>query len=149
MTTIPWSIQHSMLSCCMEFQMRRGFSIFLILLFSLGPLSAALQADDESRLPPCCRRHGTHHCSMSMRMAALMSQSASGGNPRVNAPATCPYFPGDAAGPASTSVAMTASPVSLLVLLAQAQSPAAGRATSRLSQIRTRTGRGPPASNFA
>jgi hypothetical protein len=34
-------------------------------------------------------------------------------------------------------------------LLALAHSPAAGRATSRLSQIRTRTGRGPPASNFA
>jgi len=127
--------------------MRRGFSIFLILFFSLGPLAATLQADDESRLPACCRRHGAHHCAMAM--AALASQSASGGKPKFTAPATCPYFPGYTAGPTSTTFALAASPVSLRGLLAQAHALAAGRAAIPLSQIRTRAGRGPPASNLS
>jgi len=80
---------------------------------------------------------------MSMRMAALMVQAASG-KPIFTAPATCPYFPGYTAAPASTTHALAASPVSLPVLLALAHSPAAGRATARLSQIRTRASRGPP-----
>ena len=35
-----------------KLQMRRGLAIFLILLFGLAPLTAALAASDESRLPP-------------------------------------------------------------------------------------------------
>jgi hypothetical protein len=130
--------------------MRRGISIFLILFFWLGPLAAMLPAsDDNSRLPPCCRRHGAHHCAMSMRMASLISQATMGGKPIFTAPLTCPYFPGYIAGPTLTIVALAASPVSLPVLLARPHSPAAGRADARLSQVRTRAGRGPPASNLA
>jgi hypothetical protein len=127
--------------------MRRGLSIFLILAFGLGPLAATLQAGSESRLPPCCRRHGAHHCAMAMRKAALMSRAASGSIPNFTAPATCPYFPGYTAASATAVHALAASPVSLPVLLAQAHSPAAGRAAARLSQIRTRAGRGPPDSS--
>ena len=112
-----------------QFQVRRGISIFLILFFWLGPLAAMLPASDgDSRLPPCCRRHGAHHCAMSMRMAALMSQATSGGKPIFTAPLTCPYFPGYLAGPTLSLVAL---------------------ANARLSQIRTRAGRGPPALNIA
>ena len=128
--------------------MRRGLSIFLILLFGLGPLAAALPASDDSRLPPCCRRHGAHHCTMSMQMAALMAQATSG-KPIFTAPSTCPYFPGYTAAPASTTHALAASRVSLQVLLALAHSPAASRAAIRLSQVRTRAGRGPPATTLA
>ena len=128
--------------------MRRSLSIFLILFFWLGPLAAILPVSDESRLPPCCRRHGAHHCAMAMRMAALMAQSASG-KPFFTAPVTCPLFPGYTAAPVSTIPALAASPVRLPVLLAQPHSPAAGRAAARLSQIRTRAGRGPPAATFA
>jgi hypothetical protein len=88
--------------------MRRGISFFLILFFWLGPLAARLAAgDDDSRRPPCCRRHGAHHCAMSMRMAALMSQATSGGNPIFTAPLTCPYFPGTRAGrgPSASNIA--------------------------------------------
>ena len=58
--------------------MRRALTIFLILNLWLGPLAAILPASDESRLPPCCRRHGAHHCAMAARMAALMDMATSG-----------------------------------------------------------------------
>jgi hypothetical protein len=129
--------------------MRRWLSIFLILFFGLGPLAAALPDDDDSRLPSCCRRNGVHHCAMSMRMAALISQSASDSAPIFTTPATCPYFPGYAPASISTIQALTATPVSLPALLAQAHSPASSRAAARLSQIRTRAGRGPPTSTLS
>jgi hypothetical protein len=106
-------------------------------------------SDDDSRLPPCCRRHGAHRCAMTSRMAALMSQAASGGKPIFTAPLTCPYFPGYIAGPTLTIAALAAPPVSMQVLLATPHLPAAGRADARISQIRTRAGRGPPASKLA
>ncbi|MGA9669376.1 MAG: hypothetical protein WBQ94_09220, partial [Terracidiphilus sp.] len=68
--------------------MRRALSTLLILFFGLGPLVATLSADDESRLPYCCRRHGDHHCAMPARAAALLLQSASveSGIPTLSAP---------------------------------------------------------------
>jgi len=128
--------------------MRRSLSIFLILFFWLGPLAAILPVSDESRLPPCCRRHGAHHCAMSMRMAAMKAQAASG-KPFFTAPATCPLFPGYTAAPVSTIPALAAYPARLPVLLAQPHSPAAGRAAARLRQVRTRAGRGPPVTILA
>jgi hypothetical protein len=123
--------------------MRRTLSIFLILNFWLGPLAAILPAGDESRLPPCCRRHGAHHCAMAMRMASMLAQAASG-KTAFTAPATCPSYPGYPAILPSTIPALAATTVSLPVLLAQPHWPAAGRAATRLSQIRTRASRGPP-----
>ena len=86
---------------------------------------------------------------MSMRIAALMSQASSGGKPIFTTPLTCPYFPGYLAGPTLTIAALAAPPISLPVLLALPHSPAASRAEARISQIRTRAGRGPPASILA
>jgi hypothetical protein len=132
-----------------EFHMRRGLSIFLILFFWLGPLAALTPGDEDSGLPACCRRHGAHHCAMAVRMAAqlaaLQAQAASGSTPVLNAPATCPLFPGLRGATATTAAALAASPVGLPVLLVQSHSPAAGRGAALLSQIRTRVGRGPPA----
>jgi drug/metabolite transporter (DMT)-like permease len=126
-------------------QMRRGFSIFLILFFCLGPLATILLGSEDASLPPCCRRHGAHHCAMAMRMAAMMAQALSGSTPVLTAPLTCPFYPGFRAGTASTTQALAASPVSLPVLLARPHTPAAGRAAARMSQVRTRASRGPPA----
>jgi hypothetical protein len=131
-----------------DFQMRRGFAIFLILLFGLGPLADALPGSEDLRLPPCCRRHGAHHCVLYMRYAAARAQAESG-KPFFSAPLTCPCCPGTLGALPSAVHALAASPASLPVLLAQAHSPAAGRAAARLSQIRTRAGRGPPAMNLA
>ena len=130
--------------------MRRGLSIFLVLVFGLGPLAAALPASEESRLPPCCRRHGSHHCAMSMHLAAMQAaQAASGGTPLVSAPSHCPLFPDSATAPTTPVHALAAAPASLPMLLARPQSPAASPAAARLSQLRTRSVRGPPASPLA
>jgi hypothetical protein len=128
--------------------MRRALPIFLILFFGLGPLAVTLSAGDESRLPYCCRRHGDHHCTMSTRTADLMLQSESN-EPAFAAPATCPYFPGYTVAPTTSVLALAAAPAGLPDLLAEPHSPAAARAAARLSQIRTRAGRGPPASTLA
>src|ERR1700723_613398 len=115
--------------------MRRALSISLILFFGFGPLAATLGASDDAGLPACCRRHGAHHCAMSMRMAAAIMDTASG-NAIFSAPATCPEFPGGAVA-TTASQAMTAESVALPVLLAQPHTPQAARAAARLSQIRT------------
>ncbi|MGO4515456.1 hypothetical protein AB4Y89_06680 [Terriglobus sp. 2YAB30_2] len=56
--------------------LRKLFSILLLVAFALPlatPLLAAMQ-DDDAHLPPCCRRHGKHRCSMGM-MAGTMGQA--------------------------------------------------------------------------
>jgi len=126
--------------------MRRALSIVLILFFGLGPLAATLSASDDLRLPSCCRRHGVHHCAMSVRPTA-MAEAAPSGKLTLSAPLTCPCFPGYAAAPTTATHALAASPVSLPILLAPTHSPAVDHAAARLSQIRTRAGRGPPASS--
>ncbi|MGD0735288.1 MAG: hypothetical protein ABR976_09085 [Terracidiphilus sp.] len=125
-------------------EMRRTFSIFLILFFGLGPLAATLHADDDSSLPACCRRHGAHHCAMS-GPAAMLAQSD--GKPILTAPSTCPYFPGYTVASSPAPLALAALPISLPALLAQPHSPITARAAARLSQLRTRAGRGPPATS--
>jgi len=129
-------------------QMRRLLSICLVLFFGIGPLAATLEAGDDARLPACCRRHGAHHCAMNLRMAAMMAETASG-KTQVTAPSTCPAFPGNAAATTSAPQALTAAAVGLPSLLAQPHAPAAARAAARISQIRTRSGRAPPASFLA
>ena len=130
-----------------ESTMSRALSIFLILLFWLGPLAAILPANAESRLPACCRRHGAHHCAMSMGMAAVMAEAAPG-RVFLVAPSTCPAFPGPTAATTSAPHALIASSVGMPALLAHPHTPVAGRAAARLSQIRTRAGRGPPSPNI-
>jgi hypothetical protein len=125
--------------------MRRFLAILLIAFFGLGPLSAGLSADDDSGLPPCCRRHGAHHCAMAMRMAAMMAKAFSGSTPVFTAPLTCPLYPGYTAATTAPPPAIAAAGVTLPVLLAQPHSPSAGRAAARVTQLRTRANRGPPA----
>lgn len=128
--------------------MRRLLSIFLVVFFSLGPLAATLEASDDARLPACCRRHGAHHCAMPAQMASMIADAASG-NAVLTAPSTCPAFPASTAVTATGPQALAASSVGLPMLLAQLHSPAACRASARLSKLRTRASRGPPASSLA
>lgn len=71
--------------------MRRLISITLLLLFSF-PVAAplfALGGDAESQLPACCRRHGKHHCMMSVEeMQALLN-----GHHFTAVRSRCPLYP--------------------------------------------------------
>ena len=73
--------------------MRRAFSIFLILLFGFGPVSAMIDGAEDANLPACCRRNGAHHCAMSVQMMAMMLHIVDP-TPSYTAPLTCPYYPG-------------------------------------------------------
>ena len=127
--------------------MRRVSSIFLILLFGLGPLSVFIDSE-EAYLPPCCRRHGAHHCAMAMEMAAMMRDAASGKMPAIGAPMACPRYPGLAAMFAVPAPALTTSAAGLHV--AQRQSGIAARncPTPAPTPACIHAGRGPPAVNF-
>ncbi len=126
--------------------MRRALSIFLALIFGLGPLAATFQVRAESRLPACCRRHGAHHCTMDAEAAINPTLASPSSSPAFNSPVRCPYFPGNSVASATPVHALAASAEGLPTLLTQAHMPAAGRAAARLSQIRTRAGRAPPSS---
>jgi hypothetical protein len=99
--------------------LRKLLSILLLVAFALPlatPLLAAMQ-DDDAHLPPCCRRHGKHRCSMGM-MAGMMgkamgeaaaamsredaaSQDAAPHHLHVAVPAVkCPYCPASVDAPA-------------------------------------------------
>jgi hypothetical protein len=44
--------------------MRRILAVSLLSMISLMLIWPLLAPDAEANLPPCCRRHGKHHCSM-------------------------------------------------------------------------------------
>jgi hypothetical protein len=131
-----------------QFQMRRLLSIFLVVSFSLGPLAATLEASNDARLPACCRRHGAHHCAMNMQTASMLAESVPG-RAVLTAPSTCPAFPASIATAAAGPQALAASSAGLPALLAQHHSPAASRASARLSNLRACLSRGPPAPRSA
>lgn len=125
--------------------MRRVLSILLVLFFGLGPLLPTLGSSDDLRLPPCCRRQGAHHCAMSARTMAMMTQ-AYGSMPTFTAPATCPLFPGSMAGPLAPARALIAAQTNLPVLPEQVHSPIARRTDVQSTPIHIRSGRAPPVS---
>ena len=73
--------------------MRRAAAIVQLLVFVLlcgAPLIHAATWSDDSGLPPCCRRHGKHHCAM--LDAYLRARHA--GKAAVSAPpGHCPCYP--------------------------------------------------------
>jgi len=109
----------------------------------LGPLAAAFQGMDESRLPACCRRDGSHHCAMDEQTAMSLMQRAQSG-PAFDAPSRCPYYPrtvARAAGPAFT----LASGAVVAADLAVQPHVAIGTHAARLQPaLRNYEGRGPP-----
>jgi len=124
--------------------MRRALSILLVVFFSLGPLSAMLQADDDSRLPACCRRHGKHRCAMNDASAVAAMLAAPGAAPVVTAPAHCPYFPGYLAESMAPITAWAPAPAALPAPQVQALAGSPVRASIRFRAVRARSSRGPP-----
>lgn len=120
--------------------MRRGFSIVLILLFGLGPLSAMIDGSEDAGLPLCCRRHGMHHCAA---MASVMTESA---DPQVafTVPQTCPYYPGPTLAVLTPSHALSVVPASFLAMQPSGMVAVSEQAAAYSVLNHTHAGRGPP-----
>jgi hypothetical protein len=84
--------------------MRRGFSIVLMLVLGLAPLSPLINGSEDVNLPVCCRRHGAHHCAMNE--GALRAMMATDRTPGFAAPQTCPAYPGPASAVVGPSPAL-------------------------------------------
>jgi len=123
--------------------MRRALAIILVVFFGLGPLTATLDASDDSRLPACCRRHGAHHCEMSDGPAARMAEAASG-TLVLAAPSHCPMYPSSDLATIAPGHALVSSPATSPFLVAQAQAPIADSSAAHMSPVRSQAGRGPP-----
>lgn len=122
--------------------MRQWLGAVLVLFFGLGPLTAVLPASDDARLPPCCRRHGAHHCAMAARMEAMMAQDTT---PGFTAPSTCPLYPGATIALLAPAYALAPAPAPLPALDAVAQAWVSGQAARIADPVRSHGGRGPPA----
>ena len=128
-------------------QMRRGFSIFLILFFGLGPLSSMIDGSEDAGLPACCRRHGAHHCAVAVQMAAMKAQIGPGSTRYFAAPITCPYFPGASAMLATPARALTAKSAIALVEIERARAFVSSHVALPSAPSRAHAGRGPPSSD--
>jgi hypothetical protein len=125
--------------------MQRGFSIFLILLLGLGPLSAIVDGSEDAGLPACCRRDGAHHCAMAMQMAAAMTRIADP-RPSFDAPLTCPNYPGPILAILSPARALAAEAPQAQTSVSRAHGILAKFEVPSSSPIRNHCGRGPPLS---
>jgi len=128
--------------------MRRGVSIFLVMLFALGPVSAALQADSEARLPACCRRLGAHRCAMADTIRARMVAATVSDRPTLSAPSHCRYYPNGSRATLSPVCSLALQGTSLSTLRDQDYSPTALTAAARMSPWRSPADRGPPTSHI-
>jgi hypothetical protein len=124
--------------------MRRALSIFLALLFGLGPLAATLPGSDDARLPSCCRRNGAHHCDMSDATLARMMEAALG-QVILSAPAHCPMYPGNVHALLPPGHAITSAEAADLPALMQARLLVVAGAAPLAGQIPSGISRGPPA----
>jgi hypothetical protein len=129
-------------------QMRRGFSILLILVFGFGPLSAMVDGSEDAGLPACCRRHGAHHCAMTMQTAGKMARTADP-QPSFTAPSTCPNYPGLVLAILLPNHALAAAQTSRRVPPMQAPVPAFEHASAYATPSRSHAVRGPPATNLS
>ena len=118
-------------------------AILVLLGFSFSLFAPFVSSDSgqESKLPPCCRRDGSHHCSM-MKAAAHESESA----PSVKAASTkCPLYPTGQAMPVPAK-AIAARPMVIDAAPAWSRPNAIEQteARYRLSFSRASQKRGPP-----
>jgi hypothetical protein len=67
--------------------MRRAISLVLISFFSLLLMAPLFARDPDANLPPCCRRHGAHHCGM------MMAERSTGSPGVASVGEKCPCFP--------------------------------------------------------
>ncbi len=128
--------------------MRRWLSILLVLFFVLGPLTSTLQASDEVRLPPCCRRNGAHHCAMSDALMARMAHATGDPRPAFTTPSHCPYYPGSLHAAVRLDQAMVASGSYALCGPARTRILISGSQSVQLHMLQAHAGRSPPSPAF-
>jgi len=122
--------------------MRRALSTLLLLAFSLPVVAPPfISMDADSALPACCRRHGAHHCAMTGLMVAVPSHS------QAIAP-VCPYWH-IGHGPLMLPHAFVPQRKATAGYAAvRTGMVAEAEAGYRISSIRTRQKRGPPAASL-
>lgn len=119
----------------------------LVLLAAVGlPTIApalALAQDPDAGLPACCRRHGRHHCSMTMERMQQMALRNS--QPQIGA--VCPNYPRHEVAPAAGAHLIAFQAPQHTAAFSAAFTPAARAETSRrISRDRSHHKRGPPSS---
>jgi hypothetical protein len=124
--------------------MRRCFSIFLILFFGLGPLSALAEGSEDAGLPACCRRHGAHHCAMSAQKMAMEASLSADTTPGFSVPSTCPLYHGPALYMLMPAHALAAVPAGFRAEFKLAAAPASERIAAFSRPNSAHAGRGPP-----
>jgi hypothetical protein len=122
--------------------MRRALSILFAFLFALGPLAATFD-EDESSLPACCRRNGTHHCLMSDAMLARIVQAALS-TPAFTSPGRCPQYPLRGCATPSPTFALAQAPQIQEAAFPALFPIAASGTWARNIHLRTPALRGPP-----
>lgn len=127
--------------------MRRGFSIFMILFFGLGPLSAFVDSSQDAGLPACCRRHGAHHCAMSAQAMTMKAGMAFDPAPSVSAPSTCPLYHGPSFAMLVPANALMTAEARVQAEFTETYSPAFEQIAAFSTPSRAYAGRGPPASD--
>jgi hypothetical protein len=133
--------------CYHDVQMRRGFSIFLILFFGLGPLSAFVDSSQDAGLPACCRRHGAHHCAMYAQAMAMTAGRGSDPTPGFSAPPTCPLYHGPTFSMLMPAHALAAATPMTRAEFTRTSARTFEQITAISTPSRSHAGRGPPDSN--
>ncbi len=127
--------------------MRRGFSLFLILFFGLGPLSAFVDGSQDAGLPACCRRHGTHHCAMYAEIMASRAGRGIDPTPSFSAPPTCPLYHGPAFSMWTPAHARATAASEVCAVFTRTSAPAFEGMAASCRPSRAHAGRGPPAAD--
>jgi hypothetical protein len=122
-------------------QLGRTPAILVLLGFSVSLVSPILFSDSESKLPGCCRRDGSHHCSM---MNAADRQLQESGLNFKRTRTKCPLYPTGAMP--TTGKATAPRPMSVAVASSWRRQTAVEQkeALFRLSFSRASQKRGPP-----
>ena len=122
--------------------MRRGWAVVLVVLLGLWPLVGLTGASEDLRLPPCCRRHGAHHCAM---MLAAMARLKPAKKPVLEAPATCSSYPRTMNGASAPTAALAASGLRTAALVWAGDGVARRSEEALPGKLLLHAGRGPPA----
>ena len=121
----------------------KAVAVALMLVF-LSPLVLPLfaaSADPEASLPACCRRHGKHHCNMTMAMMAMLAASS---GPVLTAP-PCPLYPSAPAPMRIVTAYFAAQLPPSIEIRRDPAPPAPTLLRVRVLAITSQSTRGPPA----